>query len=477
MRTGVNVLRGGPPAARVATAAALLAAAVLAAAAAKLGVAGLAVPLLIGAGAVALFSPTVALTGLGALAIICEGPEFGIASVTGHLYQPLYHDITPLDAVVGLAVISSLLAVVRDGRKIYIPRALLVPTVILALAMAAGIAVGHANGTNLRFSVFSEHVLAYILLLPIAVANLDINERMVKRLLGGAYALAVLKAVEGLAEISLHLGRTVEGTTTLTYYEPATNWVIMMALLALVAAWIVGPRPPLWMLLGSPLLATCLMFSYRRSFWIATVLALILIVLFASTPRARRVLVPAGVLIAFAVWLLANTGFQSNLPVVKRLDTISASKLEANREDRYRIDERANVVAEIERHPITGVGSGGTWQATAAPLPVEHEEGRAYVHFAVLLYWLKLGILGLAAYVSIIFGSALIGWRAWRAAADPPMRAFGLASACAVAGLAVMDTTASFTGVEARFTAIFGLQLGLLAVLAARHPAELGTRR
>jgi O-antigen ligase len=231
------------------------------------------------------------------------------------------------------------------------------------------------------------------------------------------------------------------------------------------------------MLLGSPLLFGCLLLSYRRSFWIAAVLAAILIVLFASTPRIRRVLIPAGMLVALAVWLLANTGVQSNLPVIKRINSISASTLEANAEDRYRIDERANVIAEIERHPLEGIGSGGTWKATAAPLSVEHEEGRSYSHVALLLYWLKLGILGVGAYLALIVGSALLGWRAWRSARDPAMRAFGLASACAVAGLAVMDTTASFTGVEARFTAIFAIQLGLLAILAARDPAELGRPR
>lgn len=480
MIAGANLPRAKPLGSRLlltaAAALAALAVAAVAALAAHLGTKdGLLLIVALVGGVVALLSPLFALSAVGFLVILFEGSEFGIAgSITGRLYQELYHDITPLDVLVAVAVASSFIAVIRDGRKLYIPRALLVPTVLLALGMLAGIAVSHANGTNLRFSVFGEHVLAYMLLLPTAVANLDIGERTVKRLLAGAYGLAVLKAIVGLIEISLHLGKTVEGTTTLTYYEPAANWVIMMALLGLLAAVVVRARPPRWMLLTSPLLFACLLLSYRRSFWIATVLAAILIVLFATSPQTRRLLIPTGVLVVGAVLLLANTAAQSNLPLVKRINSISESNLEANAEDRYRIDERANVIAEIERHPITGIGSGGTWQATAAPLSVEHEEGRSYSHVALLLYWLKLGIIGLAAYISLIIGSALLAWRAWRAAGDPLMRAFGLASACAIAGLAVMDTTASFTGVEPRFTVIFALQLGLLAHLAARHPAELG---
>ena len=40
----------------------------------------------------------------------------------------------------------------------------------------------------------------YLLLLPIAVANLELDERQIKRLLGGVMALAIVKAVIGLVE-------------------------------------------------------------------------------------------------------------------------------------------------------------------------------------------------------------------------------------------------------------------------------------
>jgi hypothetical protein len=41
-------------------------------------------------------------------------------------------------------------------------------------------------------------------------------------------------------------------------------------------------------------------------------------------------------------------------------------------------------------------------------------------------------------------------------------------------GLVVIDTTASFTGVEARFTVLFAVQVGLLALIAgsAESPLE-----
>jgi uncharacterized membrane protein len=104
---------------------------------------------------------------------------------------------------------------------------------------------------------------------------------------------------------------------------------------------------------------------------------------------------------------------------------------------------------------------------------VEHSEGRNYVHFAALWYWLKLGILGLVAYFSLLGGSALLAWRVWRNAREPLVRAFGLASLCGFAGLLVIETTASFTGIDLRFTVLLAAQIGLLASLA--RPGRPGT--
>ncbi len=243
---------------------------------------------------------------------------------------------------------------------------------------------------------------------------------------------------------------------------------MLIALLAVLAAVIAKTRRPRWVLLASPLLIACLLLSYRRSFWIAAVLGVLLVLLLGTSPTGRRLLIPAALVVAASIWLLGSLHFQSNLPVVKRVSSLSLSSLEANREDRYRIDERANVLAEISAHPISGIGVGIPWQATAAPLSVEHEEGRNYVHFAALWFWLKLGILGLCAYVGLIVGSIVLAWQAWRRAAHPWLRGFALASVCGIAGLMVMDTTASFTGVEARFSVVLVAQIGVLGIIARR---------
>ena len=71
-----------------------------------------------------------------------------------------------------------------------------------------------------------------------------------------------------------------------------------------------------------------------------------------------------------------------------------------------------------------------------------------------------------ASTTRIILASLVLAWRAWQASHEFLLRAFALASLCGIVGLIAIDTTASFTGVDPRFTILFCVQIGLLAQLA-----------
>lgn len=429
----------------------------------KLGTAGLFAPVALGLVIVLLANPLAMTVFVVGLTVMAEGPTFGLFSFTAKLYT----HATVLNVMVALVLVSVGLDLLRRRQPLWLPRALALPLVILALGMVAGIATGHSAGVGLSTTIHKENVLAYLLFLPVAVANLNLDRRQISLVLGGAFVVAIVKAIIGLATVATHHGISLEHGTVLTYYEPTANWLIMIALLGVFAAVVARLRPPVWMLLGSPLLFASLLLSYRRSFWIATVLGLLLVVLLALSPTGRRLLVPVGLLVAAAVWLLGSVHFQAQSPILRRVSSLSPSSLTTNLEDRYRLDERANVLGAIDEHPITGLGIQVPWAASFRGLPVEHTgEARQYVHFAALWFWMKLGILGLIAYVTLLIGAAALAWRVWQHGHEPLVRAFALASLCGLAGLAVLETTASFTGVEPRFTVLLAAQIGLLAVVA-----------
>jgi len=433
----------------------------------RLGAPGLLLPAVVAGAALLFRRPVAAMTVAIALPVLMEGETFGVGPMT-RLYDDLIRGLTPLDGLVALAVAATAFDVVRSGRGLRLPATLAYALGIVTLALCAGVVVTQAGGSSISDAVLDGRIVTYLIVLPIAIVNLDLSEATATRLIHGAVALAIAKAVLGLLALGAGISTEIEAGASLTYYEPTANWLILVALLGVLAALLTGSRPPLWMLLGTPLMVACLVLSYRRSFWIAAIVGLLLLLLLAlATPRGRRVVVPAVALVAIAIWVLGSIDFQAQTPLTKRVESLNPTRLETNAEDRYRIDERVNVIAEIRAQPLSGLGFEEGWSAAARPLPVEHVDGRRYVHFALLWWWLKLGVLGALAYAAIVGTFLLLGWRAFRNSASATFRCFGLASLCALAGLLAIETTASFIGVDARFTVLFAAQLGLLAVVAA----------
>jgi O-antigen ligase len=430
----------------------------------RFGLEGVAAPLALVVGVMLLARPVAAVAFVGALTVLLEGPA---SDAPGQrLYEQVFASLTPLDLLIALTAMAVLLDAARKRRSLRLPPALALPFGIALLAMAAGVVTATGAGVGPRDALLALRIPFLVLLMATLVVNLGLDREQATKLVLGLLALAIVKAILGVLMVASGGGTQIEGETTMTYYEPTANWLVLVALLGVIAALLGRTRAPAWVLLGLPLLIASLVLSYRRSFWIAAVLGFVLVLLLASTPSGRRMLLPVGLLIAASVWVLGSVGFQAQTPLTRRVESLAPSRLQANKEDRYRLDERANVLAELRDHPISGLGVEVPWRASEQALPLEHEAGRDYVHFAALWWWLKLGILGLAAYVGLLLSALLLAWRSWRRNETPVPRWFGLASFAAVIGLAVMETTASFTGVDTRFSVLFGLQLGLLALFA-----------
>jgi hypothetical protein len=294
--------------------------------------------------------------------------------------------------------------------------------------------------------------------------NLVRTRREVVTALAFGAALAVGKAVLGLLTVATGRGRVVEGST-ITFYEPVANWVMLVCLLGVLAVVLHGLRDrlPLWALLGAPLMLASVALSLRRSFWIGLVLGVGFVLVLGTSPLARRLLAPAVIVCLAAGWALWSLGFQADGSLASRAETLKPSKIEASAQDLYRFAEQANVVAEIGAHPIAGLGLAVPWSSAARPLPVEHENGRQYVHTAGLWYWLRLGVVGFIAYLAVMAAAVAMAWRVWRDYPDALVRAAALGAACSLLALVVIETTGSFTGVEPRFTIAFAAMLGLIA--------------
>jgi hypothetical protein len=438
------------------------------AAAFKLGLGGLALPIGVITAVLLLRVPGPMLVLAVVAVIVCENGDFGIFPQTAKLYSDLIKGFMPIDAILAISLLGTAAQLIQDRRPVRLPPvALVFPLALLVLALLGGILVGREAGNGVTDSLLKIHTFVYFALVPLVAVNLRISDRDLRRLLAGGAALALAKALLGLLVVATGKGLAID-SSVLTYYEPVANWLMTVALLSTIAGVLARAPLPLWVLGSAPVWLLALVLSYRRSFWIADLLGIALVVLLGLSAGGRKVLLPSVVLVGVAIWALGGVAVQSDTPLGQRVQSLSASNIQAKPDDRYRLDERANVVAAIKDHPIAGLGVGIPWEASARPLPVEVNPDHEYVHFAVLYWWLKLGVLGMLAYVAMLMSAALMSLRVWKHSREPIVRAFGLGSLCSIVGLVVIETTATFSGTDARFTIAFAGQLALLAVLWRR---------
>jgi O-antigen ligase len=435
--------------------------------------------------------PALLLAGFLCLVVLIEGKnEQAFVPALTKVYDPVFAGVTPIQIAVVLIVAAVLLDASRR-QDFRLPGGLTIALALLCLGLVIGLITGYYGGGHAGAMLRALFSVACLILVPLVVVNLVRTRAQLHTALVVAALLAGAKSAIGLAAIitgqGFALASAPGATRTLTYYESTANWLTMAFSLCLLSAFVRRVRLPLWVWSIWPFAIASLLFSYRRSFWIAAVIGLCLVALLGVGRLGRLVLLPMAVIagIGLALVLSGTVVIEAQGPLAKRVQSLNPIELRTNPEDRYRLDERRNVLADIGEHPIAGTGLAVPWDARY-PLSVEHPGGRVYVHFAALWFWLNLGIVGLIAYVAYIGTGIAYAYGLWRRASDELLRTLGLGLVGSFAGLVLAEATASFTGVELRFSIVIGATLGLLAsarrlvsegadVAPANEPGGLGS--
>jgi hypothetical protein len=398
------------------------------------------------------------------VAVLADPDPIGPIPAGTAFYDKAVSSLTPPDVLLLIGLGGVLLRFVREDERPRLPDPLTIPLILLALALAAGIVTGlsaHAGVTGGDVFHRGMHV-AYVFLVPLLAVNVLRDTRALKIFAVVAAGLAAFKGLAGLYVALGGLGSTV-GDETVSFLNPVPNLMMLVFVLGVVAARVRKVEIPGWMVAAAPLALLSLVLSFRRSFWIAAAFTLIVVVIIASRRRGRAVLAVAGVTLALtlvAVTTIGSSDDPSASPLAERAQTLSPGGLGTNRGDRYRMDERHNVVENIEANPLTGIGLGVRWKVHQ-PLAEAHD--RRYVHLAALWYWLAFGVLGLIAYVAV-FGTGLVtAARIWRRHPDEIVQVCAIACFGAILGLGIVELTATFTGIEPRVSLILGAALGWLA--------------
>jgi O-Antigen ligase len=436
------------------------------------------------AGPIGALAPAVALLGLillrfpgAALALLLGGAVLveveaaGIIPPVASFYDVVGGSLTLQDLLILAGLGGVLLRFATESERPRLPEPLTAPLALLGVAIVGGAVMGYYSSAAVSpGELFHRSLTAfYLILVPLLVVNVVRDTRTLRAFAATAAALAAFKAISGLYAALGGLGQAVE-TETISYLNPVPNFVMLVFVLGVAAALVRRVRLPAWMLVSAPLALFALVLSYRRSFWVAAAFTLVVVIIIASRQRGRTLAAMIGVAAALGLGgtlLVGTSDDPSASPLVTRAKTISPGGLGSNRGDRYRMDERSNVIENLREHPLTGIGLGVPWEVHQ-PLAESHD--RRYAHFAALWYWLSFGLIGMIAYF-IVLGTGL--WTAigvWRRHPNDQIRVSALACFGGLLALLVVELTATFTGVEQRSSLVVGAVLGWLVAAWADLP-------
>lgn len=382
----------------------------------------------------------------------------------GPLAEQLYAGVggfSPYELLVYLAVACVTLDCVRRRRLPPLPWEIGAALLLLAVAFVTGSVVGYFAGAGVMAQIDGwRNVLPMIVAAPLVAAVLPAHR--VRAVLLAAAVLTIVKAVTAIVLTAANGG----GIDGIVFYEVTANWLFLLYLLVAIAAWVKGASLPWWVWAAVPLVTVAFVVGLKRSLWLGGVVGLAMVLVLGLSRLGRRLAAPAVVLAVALVWILLSSGVNVSLqgPVGERVNSLNPSALQSNAQDRYRLDERANVWAELKRQPLTGLGQGVEWRAVH-PLGIEHEDARNYVHNAVMWFWMKYSLLGALGYLALMLGATIVGLRVSRGHPVPQVAAFGLGAAAAIVSLVVAEVAGTWTGADSRFTLILGAIIGVVGVM------------
>lgn len=435
----------------------------LAAGEAYAGPKGMLAPMAAAVGLVLLRFPGVTFGILLAGVGLAETEALGSLPSFGAFYSQALSSLTVPDLLIVICLCGVLLRCSQAGERPLLPEPLTIPLLLLTAALAFGVVGGlGAQDPPSAGDLFHRitHV-GYLIVIPFLAVNVMRDRRALKLFLAAAAALGAIKGFSGLYASLSGAGAQVEDELA-TFLSPFPNFLMLTFILGVAAALMRRVKLPAWAYVGAPIAVLALTLSYRRSFWIALVLTLIVVLIIASRNRGRAVLAVGALTLALAVGAAVTIGSSddpASSPLAQRARTIAPSDLGSNRGDRYRMDERRNVIETIESQPVTGIGLGVGWEVNH-PLAEDHD--RRYAHVAVLWYWLAFGLLGVAAYLALVASGLWTSVRIWRRHADPLIQVGAIAAFGTILALVVVELTATFVGFEPRVSLGIGAVLGWL---------------
>lgn len=222
-----------------------------------------------------------------------------------------------------------------------------------------------------------------------------------------------------------------------------------------------------------------LLFTYTRAQWVASAIALGLIsILLSSADRIQLVryllivilvLLPVYGLLRAELQETPNSAPFVDILVSRALSILTPHKTAETYSVEWRIFETDEALRSVSQHPLLGVGLGNVYRDPTL-LHGEAISGylrfTRYVHNSYLYIAVKMGLLGLVAFLWFCLAFLASGWRAYMNALDEQFKRIMLAILASFVGLLAWSIFQPHL-LQVESTIVVGLMVGMIASM--RH--------
>lgn len=366
-----------------------------------------------------------------------------LSSPESLLYLSDKFTFTPLEVVIGVAFVSWLIGIIGDRDAVVIKGPVFRACAAYTVFVALGFVYGIGTGGDLRVALFEGR--AMFILFPVYVLATNLcTARQLQRLIWTALVAVVIQSILALrylyrlspavrAELedlgehgaAIHMALLLLFVFVLFMYRAATRTArfgLLLGAVPVFLAFVAAQRRASIVALGCGLglVLASLWWRHRAKFFVATPLIIIAVTGYTA-----------------AFWnSTSDAAFPAQaIKSVLAPDSVSAKDQSS---DLYRKNENFDINFTIKAAPVTGLGFGQKFYRPV-PLPdISAFEFYEYIpHNSVLWIWIKTGVFGFVAMLSMLGLAVRSGVRSLVRERSPTAAAFAVLGVASVVMFAV----------------------------------------
>lgn len=338
--------------------------------------------------------------------------------------------ISPLELYLGLTLFAWFFRGQMKRRLDFYASDLFWPALAFLAFVVAGLVYGLGiRGGDLNIGLWEARPILYLPLVLLLANNLIRTPGHVNALLWAAMLALLIKSIAANVYFFGTLGGDLQAIDELAEHSTAIQ--INTLFLFTAAVWLLRGSWPKRLLL--PLFSAVALVPYiagqRRAAFITLgiALALLLVLLFWANRRLFWVLAPAAAFAAVAYLVIFwNSNSALGLAAQAVRSVISNRVADTNdwASNFYRILENTNISFTIHQAPLQGIGFGNPFYTRVVMPDISFFEWWQYItHNSILWIWMKTGIGGFIAMLTLIGMAVTTGVRSWWRMPDGDLKA------------------------------------------------------